>query len=239
MLVINDRRCYYYISFYSSTPSSLFELEEMRHLPEEVWKNVFEYCDASTVLAAEETCREWRLTCVKYDEDVWKDKIKDLWLKFEVNRPSSDSVLDRIRKLSTGKMVKMLRHIDLSRCIEKRDYQRMLLAKLVFEGRMMKELGGEDPRFKGRYLSMFYPDWSLVVAPYKAAFFYTVRDTKRKDLHTSELCMIKWMFRFKNHPYAEGMTFAISFFEDGTSYSEMQQQTYSWRVSFHVPSRNT
>lgn len=204
----------------------------MRNIPEELLELIFEYCeDPCSILAIEKTCKEWRGICYKFDRSIWEDRIKELWEKFEMNRPNDLSVLQRIAKLSTGKMIKMLRHIDLGRCIEKTDYQRMLFAKIVFEECLKRELGGEDPRFKGRYLSMYYPDWSLIVAPFKASYFYTVKEIQRNLLHVSELCSIQWRFRFKHYADAAGMTFATVYYEDGTMYSEVQQQHYQWRVS--------
>lgn len=199
-------------------------------IPEEILRNIFQYCDPSSLLAIEETCTEWRSTCKKYDRDIWISHIEALWDRFTMNRPDNSSVLQRIAKLTTGKMIKMLRHIDLSRCVEKKDYQRMLFAKLVFERKMIKELGRSDPRFKGRYLSMYYPDWSLVIPEFKASYFYTRCDVERKVLHSSELCAIHWRFRFKNYADASGMSFASVFYEDGTMESEVQQQQYQWRV---------
>lgn len=203
-------------------------------IPEDVLIQIFYFCDPATLLAVDETCKEWHSICTNHDKEFWSHHIDRLWKNFTINRPTEVSVFQRISNLTTVKMVKMLRYTDLSRCVEKVDYQRMLLAKLLFEKRMGKELVGTDSRFEGRFLSMYYPDWALTMPVFKASFYHARRDVIRSALFTSELCAIRWRFRFKHYADAEGMTFSTIFYDDGTMESEVQEEEYQWKVSSFV-----
>lgn len=208
----------------------------LSRFPEELLRLIFQYFDETDLLAAEDVCKYWKQLIYSHDEHFWKPLTESLWSSIEVNRPDELSVLQRIQSLNLAKLKKYLIYIDLTRCVEKRDFQRMLLAKLLlFAKKMQKELSGDDSRFKGRFLHIYYPDWSLTMGVFKASYFFAKREVLRRTIFLSELCAIQWHFRFKHYGQMEEMSFVTNFHEDGTMYSEMNDHVYQWKVtSFYL-----
>lgn len=202
----------------------------LNRFPEELLLLIFQYFDERDLLAAEDVCKYWRQIIYCHDEHFWKPLTKMLWSKIEINRPDELNLLHRVQSLNLTKLKKHLIYIDLTRCVEKRDFQRMLLAKLLFSKKMQKELSGSDARFKGRFLHIYYPDWSLTMGVFKASYFFAKREVVRQTICISELCSIQWHFRFKHYDQMEEMSFASNFREDGTVYSEMNDRVYQWKV---------
>lgn len=213
----------------SPSSSSSQRRLSLRAVPDEVLKLIFQYCDEDTLLEIEETSMAWKKLCVAWDRDLWEPLTRAVWEPITVNRPSDICLKVRIGHLPTGRLLKSLRQIDLSRCVEKQDFQRMLLAKLLFEGRMQSELKGSDARFAGRYMSMNYPEWSLHIGAYKASYFFALREIHRQEITSKELTQIQWRFRFKQD--GEGLSFVSVFGDDGSMSSEMNDHVYQWRVS--------
>jgi hypothetical protein len=154
----------------------------------------------------------------------------------QYNKPKEYNIFTRIQQLSLSQIKKSLVGIDLSRCIEKRDYQRMLFSKLLFHGMMEHMLASDDPRFRGKYLSQYYPDWSLVIPVYKGSYLFHRNDITRKQINTYELCKINWQGRFKNSAHQANleqadMTWQIQFNEDLTMFSTIQGHEMNWKVS--------
>jgi hypothetical protein len=144
-------------------------------------------------------------------------------------------VKERIKELPLSKLKKSLRAIDLTRCVEKVDFQNMLLAKLLFARVMERELHGDDPRFRGKYMTMYYPEWSLRIGTMKASYLHAELQYLRKNIYASELCVITWVFRFKENAFenmeGESPSWKTKFSEDGSMYSEMNDHHYQWKVS--------
>lgn len=203
----------------------------MSRLPEPVLAHALGYLDGLSMLCAENVSASWRLLATAYDQQLWQDGTSSLWGSLTWNRasPAIQNLFERIKMLPIGKLKRSLVGIDLSRCVEKVDFQRMLLTHLVFQKHMRKELAGTDPRYAGKYVTMRYPDWSLRIGPWKASFFFTARELRRKEMFASELCAVKWQFFFKqDEDNAQG--WACQFKEDSTMASDMNQHTYSWRI---------
>ena len=153
-----------------------------------------------------------------------------LWLdsKMTENIPQyNTSLLTRIKKIPLLAMKFNLQRVDISRCVEKIDYQRMLLAYMLFGGRSAID---------SMKLRIYYPQWALEIEEHKVTYFHSKRDAKRTQIYMSELCMIDWVFHFKNdYGYEEegSSSTAISKFRaDYSYYSERFGQTFYWQVRF-------
>ena len=198
---------------------------------------IFWYLNAKEIYRIEKVCSNWRKISRNHDTEIWKLLTEVEWKRIEFNIPQDVNVLRKIEKMSLSSLKKSLVGIDLSRCLEKKDFQRMVLAKVLFSSVMKKELGGDDPRFKGKYLSMFYPEWSLSISPFKASYIFTKHEVKRIQITKYELCNIQWTFRFKrtsfddpDHAQLNG-SWQCRFYEDFTMHSTLQGHTYQWRVT--------
>ena len=204
----------------------------MSRLPEDILGSIFQYLTFPDLLHIEVVCAQWRGLCHALDSELWVPVVAKGWSQ-NINRPSELKLLGRIQSIPLSKLKKSLRGIDLTRCVEKVDYQKMLQAKLLFEKVMEEELKGEDVRFAGKYLSMYYPNWALTIAPMKASFIHYTVDARRHEIYSSELCSIKWVFRFKEHAMMDldgAPSWISTFREDGTMHSALQDQTYTWQV---------
>jgi hypothetical protein len=138
------------------------------------------------------------------------------------------NVFNRIKKLSTIVLKKNLIFIDINRCVEKEDFQRQLLVKLAFHKIMLKMVVSDDDRFRGKYVRMFYPDWSLNIGYYKASYCIYKNEVKRDSSLFSELCLIDWSFGFHMD---EGLMepFYSKFFENYTLINGMNDHIYTWK----------
>jgi hypothetical protein len=172
-----------------------------KSLPQEIVKLIFAYLDPDSLLMVETVNWDCKRTVQKYDDDLWGELVRALWRNVVFNRPNEVNVLQRIKTLPLTILKHNLIHIDLKRCIEKQDYQRMLLAKLVFHEKMQKEVSGENPFYKGKYCSQFYPSWSLTIPIYKASYTFTAKELRRTEIYASELCAIRWEFNFKHQAF--------------------------------------
>ncbi len=202
--------------------------------PEDALLNIFQFCDPRTLLIIEIVSLHWRELCHSYDRELWSRHCIAAWGK-NLNKPSSVNVKDRIKELPLSKLKKSLRAIDLTRCVEKTDFQNMLLAKLIFGRVMERELHGDDVRFRGKYMTMYYPEWSLHMGIMKASYIHARLQQERTHLFPSELCLISWIFRFKENAFedmqGQSPTWKTKFSEDGSMYSEMNDHNYQWKVS--------
>jgi hypothetical protein len=207
----------------------------MLRLPESVLVQVFQYLNGKSLLSVETVSCLWCQLCKLHEQQLWKHNLHRLWNMMLWNKLNEDMqyIYERVRTLPISKLKKMLVGIDLSRCVEKADYQRMLIAHLVFGYHMKKELVGSDPRFAGKFVTIYYPEWALRMGLYKASYAFAKREFKRKELFLSELCSISWIFKFKDetqfqHP-PEG--WRVKFNEDYTMESELQpHHGHRWKV---------
>ena len=207
-------------------------------IPEEVLVIIWSYCDAPEIFSSELVCTSWRASIRSHHVEVWFKLVQRLWDSIP-NRPFEYDLTKRIQNLRLQALKKAIRGIDLTRCIEKSDFQQMLIAKLLFNKIMQRELAGEDPRFKGRYLTQYYPEWALKLAPTKASYVFAKREVERTEIIPHELCSIEWVFEFKKSAmrpedaamHADQRWRAV-FFLNGELRSEMMpQHIYHWRVS--------
>jgi hypothetical protein len=206
-------------------------------IPNEVLVIVFQYCECSTLTTVELVSTHWRSLVRQFDIEIWSHITNELW-KTVPNRPSIQNIELRIKDLPLSVLKKSLRAIDLTRCLEKSDFQSMLKAKLLFSRTMEKELSGDDVRFRGRYMTQYYPEWALKIAAMKASYFHANHEVQRRYIHSSELCSIKWKFEFKRSAMQEDelelamfQHWDVSFTPQGELLSEMTpEHVYHWKV---------
>eukprot|EP00981_Chlorochromonas_danica_P004387 scaffold879_cov170-Ochromonas_danica.AAC.2 len=107
----------------------------IHQLPGNILAHIFHYLDGLSIMQVEQVSASWKRICVAYDQLLWKSLTESLWLsRLEWNRPHVDDqhLLDRIRRLSLSALKKGLVGVDVSRCIEKLDFQLALQAHLLF-----------------------------------------------------------------------------------------------------------
>lgn len=107
----------------------------IHQIPVNILAHIFHYLDGLSMMQVEQVSASWRRVCVAYDQLLWKSLTESLWLsRLEWNRPHADNqhLLDRIRRLSLSALKKGLVGVDVSRCIEKLDFQLALQAHLLF-----------------------------------------------------------------------------------------------------------
>lgn len=218
----------------STIPSSSQQYQRIQSFSDDLLFLIFAFLPAPDLLHAGRVNTLWHSIIEQKDELLYKHLTTLLWEGLSFNQAKEVNVLRKVEQLTLTALKRSLVGIDLSRCIEKKDFQRTLLAKLLFCNVMGRELKGEDARFKGKYLSMYYPDWSLEIPSYKASYYYTKNEITRKTINIYELCKIEWIFKFKNHPNAYGSNtqgWRCKFHMNFTLFSALHEEEYEYRVS--------
>ena len=153
-------------------------------------------------------------------------------------------MLDRVKELNGSDLRKALGRVDLSRCVEKLDYQLHLQALLLFGNRPQLIEGNVSTRSAKNT----YPDFALNINPGKASYFHAIKEAKRTCILKTELLNCKWEFFFKYAQDDQGrlhdvemlnrtcgyqiQKYGVQFFEDGTMQSDIHTErlTYSYEV---------
>ena len=170
----------------TTTTTTTSEKHFERCLSEDLLSNIFAFFTPAELLLVSLVNRRWRRIETNNDGVEWNVHLNKFWSSFSQNVPASFLLLDRINNLSLTLVKRALFRVDTSRCVEKREYQRMLIARLLFNDR--------GPKRGGR---VFYPEWALRIGQHKASYFHGVKDLRRRDINISELCSIQWRFHFK------------------------------------------
>lgn len=163
-----------------------------RCLSEDLLSHIFAFFTPTELLLASLVNRRWRRIESNNDGVEWNVHLTKFWSSFNQNVPTSYLLLDRISRLPLTLIKRALFRVDTSRCVEKREYQRMLIARLLFNDR--------GPKRGGR---VFYPEWALRVGQHKASLYHAMKDMKRRDINISELCAIQWRFHFKQSDFVQ------------------------------------
>jgi hypothetical protein len=193
----------------------------MLTLPLELLTNIFEFLLPLELLNVAECSKLWFIAVSK-DKQLWEPHAKNIWNRFEFNKPDLENIdlLKRIKKIPLVTLKRFLMRIDLSRCIEKLDFQRMMLSKLLFQKKSLSN----------RSLRVYYPEWALKIGVFKASYFYSVKEVKRTEIMMSELCQIHWAFHFKRAEFPDNVEWTSSFLPDYTMKSDLNEQSYTWQV---------
>lgn len=173
----------------------------MRLLGDDVLCFLLELLSTSDLLQVGITCKRFRDLIVFLDKTLFSPLV-----------PPSSQLMNRIQSLPLATLRKYLRGCDLSDCIEKADYQRKLLAKILFLypfNRIPRSL------------------WVYKIPEWKASYYHSKRDSKRQQIMLSELCNILWEFRFKYYPGTEFWN--LRFHKDYTMFSTLHGETMTWR----------
>jgi len=195
----------------------------------DVQYQIIDYLDHRDLLVVSAVYSAWNnIINNNNDNSVWKKFSDGVW-EGKYNRPSSSStLLDRIKVLSMADLKKQLQRVDTSRCLEKKEYQSMFLAHLLFNLRSVSPPSGHYTRYR-----CFYPQWSMKLDEYKATYYHAHKDFRRIELFMSELCKIKWSFHFKSHDFDEvddtEQSWTTEFNEDYTMISQLHQQVMKWK----------
>jgi len=176
----------------SSTTPITNEKHFERCLSEDLLSQIFAFFTPAELLLVSLVNRRWRRMETNNDGVEWNVHLTKFWSSFNQNVPTSYLLLDRISNLSLTLIKRALFRVDTSRCVEKREYQRMLIARLLFNDRGTKR-GGR----------VFYPEWALRIGQHKASLFQAMKDMKRRDINISELCAIQWRFHFKQSDFVQ------------------------------------
>lgn len=197
-----------------------------KYLDEDSLTGAFTYFSPTELLSGSMCCRLWRNISMK-DKQLWESLCVRLWETVIVNHPDIENIdlLSRIKNMSLIQIKRSLLRVDVTRCIEKNDFQRMMLAKLLFKDKSAKD---------STALRIYYPEWALKIGVFKATYFHNARDRKRTEILFGELVAIEWKFNFKNEEQANQagvQTTSSRFKEDFTMISALGQNTFNWNVS--------
>jgi hypothetical protein len=75
---------------------------------------------------------------------------------------------------------KQLTRVDTTRCLEKAEYQRVLMAHLIFTLRGVHPPEGYFSRYR-----VFYPQWSLSMDEYKATYCHAKKGNIKTYTNTN------------------------------------------------------
>ena len=171
----------------SKQTSSTVNKKHIEHIGEDLLSHIFALLTPAELLLVSLVNRRWRRIETNNDGVEWNVHLIKFWSSFSQNVPDSFLLLDRINNNMSLTLIKRaLSRIDTTRCVEKIDYQRMLIARLLFNE--------HGPKRDGK---VYYPEWALRIGQHKASFFHAIKDMRRRDINFSELCLIKWRFHFR------------------------------------------
>lgn len=170
----------------------------------------------------------WKKHCINY---------KGYSDKFNLNRAKEINLFDRVKKIPLKELKKALlgspeskdinlKKTDTTRCIEKEDWQRMLVASLIFNPRTSSRLSTN----RGSYL----PNWTLAMGDYKSSFFHNIRESRRSEIFMNELISIDWKLEFKHPPQNEDgeghpISWSSKFHENHILSSSLHGQEWEWK----------
>ena len=194
----------------------------MENLNDDILIKTLGYLSESELLSCGVTCKRLQECLV---EDLWRDLHEVLFHPSRqlVNIPSEHFLAERIKKLSISQLKQSLVGVNTVRCVEKKEYQKLLAIRLFFR----------NIHFSSGNIS--FPTWSFEIPLMKLSFFFSKRDLRRARILQSELCIIDWQFRFKGAAAEAG--WGSKFFEDGSMISEMHGERMNWVVSDTVIQR--
>jgi len=189
---------------------------------------IFDYFDPQDLLRGSECCKAWQTTITLNDKQFWDKHAIQLWNDHTFNHPdlSDISILERVKTIPLKQLKSALNRVDMSRCVEKIDYQRMFVANLLFRRRS---------KTRSAVVRIFYPEWALKIPLYKASYVYSLYERSRTDVFKSELCAINWVFHFHDSRSEENIEqYRVrpysNFYENYTLLASMRDTYMPWQV---------
>lgn len=193
---------------------------------------ICEYLHPVELMVAEIVCKFW-WTSTRRDQQLWERHCIGIWLDDELtmNIPNLENIniMNRIKQIPLIQLKRALIRVDLTRCVEKIDFQRTFLAKLLF---------GNRSASNSTALRAYYPEWAFKMGLFKATYFYGVKERCRTNqILLSELCSIDWEFKFKYHDDVDGQVNRMrsEFKPDFTLVSGLNGAIYNWQVCSAKP----
>lgn len=197
------------------------------YLNEDLLCLVLEYVHPTDLMEAESVSTLW-WTCTRRDQQLWERHCVGIWNDAELTMNVPDlediNIMNRIRKIPLIQLKRALIRVDLTRCVEKIDFQRTFLAKILF---------GHRSAANSTALRAYYPEWAFKMGLYKCTYLYGVKERCRtSQILLSELCSIDWEFKFKYHDEVdvEVNRMRSEFKPDFTLVSGLNGAIYNWQV---------
>mmetsp|Transcript_25570 Transcript_25570/g.24449 ORF Transcript_25570/g.24449 Transcript_25570/m.24449 type:complete len:270 (-) Transcript_25570:113-922(-) len=154
---------------------------------DDLFCQIYMYASIDMLLIAPQINRKWKKNTDNKDAFLWEPSVSAFWVSKTYNQPSEKVLKERVKSLPLRSLKLALNRVDISRCVEKPDFQNMVIARLIF---------GDRSPIKRQAL-LYYPEWALHIGDYKASYCQAVKDSRRTDITVTELCMIKWLLHFK------------------------------------------
>lgn len=196
----------------------------MKDFSDDLLTRIFSVLGPADLLSVETVAARWRLCAV---DELWRNSTIELWKNVIFNVPSEFGILQRVKRIPLALLKRLVARVDSSHCLEKNDYQKLLVCCLLFRFRERPHI-----RINGMTTRPKLPDWYQKIDNLKASYFFSARDIRRTTILASELCTISWVFHFKhNQDDEEG--FVTKFNEDFTMISQMHSQKMNWQVRDH------
>ena len=138
-------------------------------LDDNILYKIFEYLTPESLVAIEKVGnKNWLYICQNHN-DLWRPHLDNIWSNIAINRPKNYLLSDRIKLLSIAQLKSALKNIVITECIEKSDYQKLLIAALFLRGRNYP-IGFP---YKTRL-----PSWSLNMSLYKSSYYFARKEVR-------------------------------------------------------------
>jgi len=152
---------------------------------------IFSFLHPKDLLSIESCCQRFK-DISSSNNIIWIPHLERIWSRAIFNKPTTSFLLsERIQSLSITSLKSTLKDVNTSSCIEKKDYQRAVFARLFFRNR-------NYPLCYPRKLDL--PTWSFTMNDYKASYYFSRQERRRTRILKSELCSIVFQFHFKHSP---------------------------------------
>lgn len=113
--------------------------------------HIFLYASADMLLVGPQVSKRWQSNITIQDEIFWGPHVMTFWESKVINQPSEKLLIKRVKSLPLRTLKRALNRVDISRCVEKPDFQNMLIARLIFGDRCPVK----------RESRLYYPEWAL------------------------------------------------------------------------------
>lgn len=178
-------------------------------LGDELLPHIFSFLNPSEFLNVECVNRLFRDIISgkeQYSELFYIRFLHHVWGDLEYNIPPLIPLLSRISCLPLGVLRSHLRGIDVTWCVEKKDYQVCLRSKLLF---------GRKTQVPGKLIT--YPDWTYRMNDGKATYYFARKERARSVILFKELTLFKWNLYYKTTVAGElTEPYDLVFHEDST-----------------------